>query len=146
MSQRAGSHSLLHGRRWIATAKLLAAFLAFTSGAVPMFVSWHEAVVQHVRCFEHGELTHVDAGHVHRSSVERAGASLQSEENAERAHGHEHCEISFVVQGAAHAPTVRAAVRFTPPPAAVQPRDTFVARPVRARVWASAPKTSPPVA
>ena len=74
MNRRADSHSLIGRGRTKGTAKFLAVLLIVTAGSAPYFASWHEAIVQHVRCADHGELTHVNSFHVHSGSPGVASA------------------------------------------------------------------------
>jgi hypothetical protein len=114
-------------------------------GFAQFSTSWHEATVQHVRCAEHGELTHV-------SSLPSDGPNQTSTGNAIRSAGlgtldvHEHCGFVFAVQGSTSAPFVRIAVTFAPPPVVARQPANPAPRPGRAFVLASAPKTSPPAA
>jgi hypothetical protein len=145
MSRRWDSHSLIGRGRTKGTAKFLALLLIVTAGSAPFFASWHEAIVQHVRCAEHGELTHVNSFHVHSSSRGGASSSLQSEDNSDPSDEHQHCDLAFVVKAATYAPVVQSAVRYTPPTVPNRPVDCSAVLPGRACVLASAPKTSPPL-
>jgi hypothetical protein len=134
-----------------AAARLLAVAAIAATGFAQLSTSWHEASVRHVRCAEHGEITHVAMGanraassgvhhHAHHQAV--VGAS----EPVAPAGGHDHCDFVFAVQGNAPVPVVRVAVKVAPPPL-VAPRPVEPAPlPGRAFVLASAPKTSPPSA
>jgi hypothetical protein len=145
MSRRANSHNLIHRVRTAGAAKIWAVLLIVAAGAAPFFASWHEAIVQHVRCAEHGELTHVKSFHAHNASPGGVSSSLQAEENSDLPDGHQHCELAFVVQGGTYAPVVQSAVRYTPPTVPSRPIDCSAVLPGRACVLASAPKTSPPL-
>jgi len=125
---------------------VLAGVLLLVATLAPFSESWHEASVRHVRCAEHGELTHVAVGGV--VDTHRAGDAQQSlnRGDAGTPAGHEHCDFTFLVQGNAHSPAVRTTVR-TLPPSVVATRPALVLpAPGRAFLLASAPKTSPPVA
>lgn len=130
--------------------RLTVGLLIVATAALPFFASWHEASVQHVACAEHGQITHASAPHDHNDHGDHGnttsvpGASLRSEEHSTPADEHGHCDISFVVQGRADGPRVRAALRFTPPSTALRVVEVAVTRPGRHSVLASAPKTSPP--
>jgi hypothetical protein len=136
-------------RRTGAARTLLAGVLLVVATVAPFAASWHEASVQHVRCAEHGELTHVAVSHMapdggdRRPSVE-AGPSMNRGETGTPA-GHEHCDLTFVVQGSAQTPPVRTTVRIVPPSVLATAPVVAVPAPGRAFVLASAPKTSPPV-
>jgi hypothetical protein len=133
----------MHGRRL--AARLLAAAAVLTFGLGQFVASWHEATVQHVRCAEHGELTHVSLSHHAPSPTLRRNTIDSSEFGT--IDGHEHCGFVFARRDTAPTKLVRVAVRFTPPPAvAQQPVDPLPSIGRRAFVLASAPKTSPPSA
>jgi hypothetical protein len=131
---------------------LLAMALLAIAAWAPFSTSWHEASVRHVRCAEHGELTHVaviSEGAAAAPSPEEPSAAMRlalKGRDAGTAAGHDHCAVAFVVQGGAQTPTARTAVRITPP--APVPGPAIVAPPVLGRAFrlATAPKTSPPVA
>jgi hypothetical protein len=145
MNLRADSHGLIGRMRTKGAAKFLAVLLILSAGSAPFFASWHEAIVQHVRCAEHGELTHVNSLHAHNASPGAVSSSLQPEENSDPPDGHQHCDLAFVVQGGAYVPVVQCAVRYTPPTVPSRPVDCSAVLPGRACVLASAPKTSPPL-
>ena len=145
MSRCANSHKLIRRMRTAGAAKICAVLLIFAAGSAPLFASWHEAIVQHVRCAEHGELTHVNSLHAHNASPGGVSSSIQTEENSDLPDGHQHCDLAFVVQGGTYAPVVQAAVRYTPPTVPSRPVDCSAVLPGRACVLASAPKTSPPL-
>jgi hypothetical protein len=107
----------------------------------------HEATVQHFRCAEHGELTHVPTAAGERAEALPAlPTSRVVSENAVAGEGHEHCGVAFTVRDGAPPPVVRTVSRYTPPPSAVRVIRTVAQQPGRAFVLASAPKTSPPSA
>lgn len=154
MSWRANNHGLVRGlsrtskakTRRTGAAKSLALLLIVAAGSAPLFASWHETAVSHVRCAEHDELTDARAPHVHKIAAGRqASSSLQSEENADSSAGHHHCDIAFVARGRARIEAVRAAVRGAPPQTLSPPTDVRGTPPAQVRVWATAPKTSPPL-
>ncbi|HEY4186017.1 MAG TPA: hypothetical protein VGP07_13165 [Polyangia bacterium] len=116
----------------------------------PFSTSFHEASVQHVRCAEHGELTHVavasDGAAGLADLADRTGATrlVLKGPDASKPAEHEHCAVAFVVQGNAQAPTARAVVRLIPPTVVVVPAARLASCLGRAALLASAPKTSPP--
>jgi hypothetical protein len=123
--------------------RLLAATAIATIAFAQFATSWHEATVQHVRCAEHGELTHVSmvSNGGPPPSIRRSAVQSSDDSTLE---AHEHCGFVFALHGSNQPPVVRVAVRFEPPQAAVQRRADPAPRPGRAFVLASAPKTSPP--
>jgi hypothetical protein len=139
------SRGLVCRMRVATAARLVAALLVVGAGTAPVFSSWHEVMVQHVRCAEHGELTHVTAAHTHRAAPGR-GLSVQSEDSPTPSDEHRHCDEACVVRGGGAAAVVRAVARYTPPQAPVRAVDRVMARPGRTFLLASAPKTSPPSA
>jgi hypothetical protein len=119
------------------------------SGSSQLAASWHEVAVRHVRCADHGELTHVTIAEP--SAVGRAAPSslLISSARAEEtgaADTHEHCALAFVVRAGTEAPRAPVATRFSPPETVTHRAPTVAPRPGRTVVLASAPKTSPPSA
>ena len=131
-------------------ARLLVIGLIATIGTLPIVNSRHELTVRHVRCAEHGELTHVQSSQ--GVSVERAKAfssvqafaSVQNEET-DKVDGHDHCTSDFLVRGRLVVSVIRSLVRYTAPPAVAREiSETAAVTPGRAFVLASAPKTSPP--
>ena len=140
-------HGLIQRMRKTRAARTLALVVAAVAGLAQFSALWHEAVVQHVRCVEHGELTHVTALGATASphAPDRTRSSVDASQSGEP-DGHEHCAVAFTVQGGAHAPVARTAVRLAPPPAVARPASAPAPRPGRGFVLASAPKTSPPCA
>ena len=141
---------LAHLRRAGAAKTLLAAVLLVVAATAPFAASWHQASVQHVRCAEHGELTHVAVSTDARAVADarRAGAARLSLNGGDAGTPaeHEHCEFAFTVQSSAQTAAVHTTVR-TLPPSVVAPRPALtLPTPGRTFVLASAPKTSPPSA
>jgi len=107
----------------------------------------HEMTVRHFRCAEHGELTHVAA-------MVAAPAELPSQRtndafrarDAESVDAHEHCGITFTVEGSSCTPSIGSASSTPPPAPGLCPAPSTVSWRGRAFVLASAPKTSPPSA
>ena len=131
-------------RRKIA-ARLLAAASIAAVGFAQFSASWHEMTVQHVRCAEHGELTHI-ASIAHHAPVPTPRRDTIESADVGAIDGHDHCGFVFALRNAAPARVVRVAVRFAPPPAVVEQPAAPVPSTGRAFVLASAPKTSPPSA
>ncbi len=107
----------------------------------------HEMTVRHFRCAEHGELTHVQALSAAAAELpaRRAEAAFRVGE-AESTDAHEHCGVTFTVQGSSCAPATGTAINAAPPAPAPRPAPSSVSWRGRAFVLASAPKTSPPSA
>jgi hypothetical protein len=141
MRVRGSNHA--GGRR--RAARPLALFVAAAALAAQFSSAWHELAVRHVRCAEHGELTHV-------APLQGASPAPASDVRAVDAlppatpDGHEHCAVLFTIQGSAQAPVVRTPVAFAPPVPVARAATDVAPRPGRAFVLASAPKTSPPSA
>jgi hypothetical protein len=124
---------------------LLAAASIAAVGFAQFSASWHEMTVQHVRCAEHGELTHI-ASIAHHAPVPTPRRDTIESADVGAIDGHDHCGFVFALRNAAPARVVRVAVRFAPPPAVVEQPAAPVPSTGRAFVLASAPKTSPPSA
>lgn len=126
--------------------RLFAAALIAAFGFAQFSASWHEASVRHVRCAEHGEMTHVaalandGAPSAHVLTTDDALTASELTTTAE----HDHCTVAFSFRGNAQSRLLRLAVRFSPPPAIVRAVGAPAPRPGRAFVLAAAPKTSPP--
>jgi len=134
-------------RRTGTARTLLAGLLLVVAAVAPFAASWHEATVQHVRCAEHGELTHVALSATARTAAtHRAGAArlAVNGRNAGTPASHEHCAFAFVVQSSAQPPAVHATVRTLPPSLVASRPALVLPAPGRAFLLASAPKTSPP--
>ena len=107
----------------------------------------HEMTVRHYRCAEHGELTHVaamvappaEAPSQRTNDAFRAG-------DAESVDAHEHCGVTFTVEGSSCTPSIGSVSSAAPPAPAPRPAPSTVSWHERAFVLASAPKTSPPSA
>jgi hypothetical protein len=140
MHRRAGNHGYSAAAKSLAVVAMAAATLA------QFFALSHEVTVRHVRCAEHGELTHVPAALDLPPSGPRRGLDAMAAQVAETADPHEHCTSAFTVEGSSATPVVRVPVRFTPPPCGYRPAPALAPRRGRAFVLASAPKTSPPSA
>jgi hypothetical protein len=145
MRARGLHHGLIRGTRAAASARVLALLVAAASLSAQVSTLLHDAEVQHIRCAEHGELTHVEAQRADVATPAQPGGAVDRAP-AGPPDAHEHCAVVFAVQGGAHAPVVRAFVRFTPPPVVARPAAAPAPRPGRTFVLASAPKTSPPSA
>ena len=141
MRLRAGNH------RATATAKsLVIAVMAAAMVAQLLSIS-HEMTVRHFRCAEHGELTHVAALATPAADLpaQTASDALRTG-NAQATDTHEHCGVTFTVQGASCTTSIGVAIGAVPPPPALRPAPSSVSWRGRAFVLASAPKTSPPTA
>jgi hypothetical protein len=124
-------------------ARLLVIALIAAVGLAPSASSRHELTVRHVRCAEHGELTHVRTTDSLTVGPSLQGVSVQGEAG-DATDGHDHCSSDFLVRGRMHVSVIRSLVRFTPPPAVTREIREVAVTPGRAFVLASAPKTSPP--
>jgi hypothetical protein len=103
--------------------------------------------VRHVRCADHGELTHVTLGEPSAVGTAAPGSSLTSSASAQEtsaADRHEHCALALIVRAGTEAPRAPIARRVSPPQTVKRRAPTVVPRPGRTVVLASAPKTSPP--
>ncbi len=103
----------------------------------------HMALVQHTRCAEHGELVHAgeDAALPSLPAVSD-DVDVVAERAADvDADAHEHCEVFFERERAVTVEPGSAALAWTP--AAVVPLTPVVLPPL-SRLYAGAPKTSPP--
>jgi hypothetical protein len=105
----------------------------------------HDAAFRHVRCAEHGELTHVAGANTSASLTQPSAGAGLSERGREGAQEHEHCQLVFAAAAAVTASFFAQAVPFTPP-LLPEPLATSLL-PLSGRVGhlACAPKTSPPV-
>jgi len=125
---------------------LLAGVLLLVATLAPFSESWHETNVRHVRCAEHGELTHVAvSGAVDAHGAGTTHLAVNRDDEGTLA-GHEHCDFTFVVQGSARTAAVRTTVRVLPPSVVATRPALVLPAPGRAFLLASAPKTSPPIA
>ena len=137
------------GTKASGAARLLAVALVAIVAAAPLARSFHEITVRHVRCAEHGELTHVHvaaATERDAASTRAASSSVAESRETDSIDGHEHCASAVVVRARLDVAIVRTPVRFEPPPAVVREVPRASTRPGRTCVLASAPKTSPPSA
>lgn len=126
-------------------ARLLSLALAAVVVAAPVSSAWHELTVAHVRCAEHGELTHVATTHASRIAVVRGLDTVEADAPAAgTGDAHDHCSLGSVVRGSMFSSFARTAVRYEPPAAVSRTKPVRAIRPRRAFVLASAPKTSPP--
>ena len=141
MRLRADNH------RATATARsLVIAVMAAAMVAQLLSIS-HEMTVRHFRCAEHGELTHVAALSAPVAELPARGTneSLRARD-AEAADTHEHCGVTFTVQGSSCITSIGGATGAVRPSPALRPAPSSVSWHARAFVLASAPKTSPPSA
>ena len=141
MRLRAGNH-----RATAATKSFTVAVMAAAMFAQLLSIS-HEMTVQHIRCAEHGELTHVVAMVATPAELpsQRTNDAFRTRD-AETADAHEHCGVAFTVEGSSCTPSVGGATAAAPPSPALRPVAATLSSNGRAGVLASAPKTSPPSA
>jgi hypothetical protein len=129
------------------TARLLALSLVAVVAAAPVTSAWHELTVAHVRCAEHGELTHVATSHAASFVAARGLDAIEADApGTGTTEGHDHCSLGGAVRSDASSSVARTAVRYEPPAAAGRTKPVRAVAPGRAFVLASAPKTSPPSA
>ena len=127
--------------------RLFTAALIAAVGFAQFSASWHESSVQHVRCAEHGEVTHVAAVSRQEAPPWRGVArTTLTRSEAGTPEGHDHCGVAFTFRGSVQQQILRTSTRFAPPPAIVRRAGDPAPRPGRSFVLASAPKTSPPSA
>jgi hypothetical protein len=143
MRRGAANHGFSAAAKSLVVAVMAAATLA------QFFALSHEVTVRHVRCTEHGELTHVAALAIDLPAPTLGALRMVDAwrtQTGETADAHEHCATACTVAGGSAPPVVRVAVRFTPPPSVYRAAPVAVPPITRAFVLASAPKTSPPSA
>ena len=141
MRLRAENH-----RASAATKSLTVAVMVAAMAAQLLSIS-HEMTVRHFRCAEHGEMTHVAA-------MVAATAELPSQRtndafrarDAESVDAHEHCGVTFTIEGSSCTPSIGSVSSAEPPARALRPAPSAVSWRARTFVLASAPKTSPPSA
>jgi len=126
-----------------AAAQLLAVALVATIASSPIASSRHELTVRHVRCAEHGELTHVPTSRGLAVTEGRPYTSVGGVD-LEALDAHEHCSSGCIVRKKLDVSVIRAPVRWAPPPSIARETRDLAPCPGRACVLASAPKTSPP--
>ena len=143
MRLRGGNH-----RASAAAKSLTVAVMAAAMAAQLLSIS-HEMTVRHFRCAEHGELTHVA---VMVGALAEAPSRSHSKEDAFRAgdaetgDAHEHCGVTFTVEGSSCTPSIGSVSSVAPPAPTPRPAPSTVSWRERAFVLTSAPKTSPPSA
>ena len=142
MRLRAGNHGASAAAKSLTVAVMAAAMVA------QLLSISHELTVRHVRCAEHGELTHVAAmaaAPVEATLWHRTNDALRARA-AETGDAHEHCGVAFTIEGSSCTPSTGGTSNVAPPPPAPRPAPAAVCWRERAFVLASAPKTSPPSA
>lgn len=139
MRRRAENHRLSTAAKSLAVVVMAAATLA------QFFALSHEVTVRHFRCAEHGELTHVAAlsAPAAKLPAQRADDAFRARDT-EATDSHEHCGVTFTVEGSSCSPSIGVAISAAPPAPALRPAPSAVSWRGRAFVLASAPKTSPP--
>src|SRR3954470_15553492 len=151
MRLRAGNH-----RATTATRSFTVALMAAAMVAQLLSIS-HEMTVRHFRCAEHGELTHVAA--LSAAAAELSGQDAPDDApdrratnealrggDAEAADAHEHCGVTFTVQGSSCITSIGGAVGAVPSLPTLRPAPSSVSWQALAFILASSPKTSPPSA
>ena len=133
-----------HGFSTAARALTLGAVVVASLGQFASLA--HEMTVRHFRCAEHGELTHVAANASPSSDGTGRATAAKDALRAPAAaavDAHEHCGLTFTVEGSAPAPSACASSRLAPPPPALAPAAPRL-QGGRDVALAAAPKTSPP--
>jgi hypothetical protein len=122
---------------------MYAAVAALAAVTGQFFALSHEISVRHVRCAEHGELTHVAtaAG----SPAAAPAEDIARTEEAASATAHDHCTLAVTLQASVGPLSRQSAGSSLPPPVPFLPPGEAPSRD-RAFLLASAPKTSPPSA
>jgi hypothetical protein len=140
MRLRAGNHGASAAAKSFTVAVMAAAMVA------QLLSISHEMTVRHYRCAEHGELTHVAAITAPAElPAQRADDALRARDT-ETTDAHEHCGVTFTVEGSSCTPSIGDAISAAPPAQGLGPAPLAVSWRGRALVLASAPKTSPPSA
>ncbi len=138
MRMRAGHHGFLPLARGFALALAAAMCLAQYESLS------HELTARHVRCAEHGELTHVPLSGAAPVAVHpRSPGPAFERQPGGSVDAHEHCGLVFTVAGSATAASPDVSGVLPPPetvPAPPAPRP----RSGRTVALSAAPKTSPP--
>ena len=138
MRVRAGYHGVSAAARVFTLAVIAAMWLA-QFGSLS-----HELTVRHVRCAEHGELTHVPI-----SAAAPVTAHPMSSEPAvqgrpgDSVDAHEHCGLAFTLEGSEATP-IRNISGVLPPPPPVPAPPAPCLQSGRTVALSAAPKTSPP--
>ncbi len=138
MPARAGHHGFSAAARVFTLAVIAAMWLA-QFGSLS-----HELTVRHVRCAEHGELTHVPisaAAPVTTHPMSR-GPAVEGRPG-DSVDAHEHCGLAFTLEGNATAPVPDICGVLPPPPPVPAPPAPRL-RSGRTVALSAAPKTSPP--
>ncbi len=141
MRLRAGNHRASAAARSLTVAVMAAAMVA------QLLSISHEMTVRHFRCAEHGELTHVAAMVATQAEApsQRTNDAFRARD-AESVDAHEHCGVTFTVEGSSCTPSIGSVTSAAPPSPAPRPAPSAISWRGRAFVLASAPKTSPPSA
>jgi len=141
MRVRAGNHGASAAAKSLTLAVMAAAMVA------QLLSISHEMTVRHFRCAEHGELTHV-AAMVAAPAVapSRPANDGFRARDAESVDAHEHCGVTFTVEGSSCTPSIGSVSSAELPAPALRPAPSAVSWRGRSFVLASAPKTSPPSA
>jgi hypothetical protein len=141
---------LTRRRPGVALLPLLGAMLYVAAWAAGLMAGAHEVGVPHVRCVQHGELSHL----VQRAIVATKAASAVCADdqrtldtrNGAVSDGHEHCPLAAVIdQSARQAPESPTGTIVAPEALAPPTRAQAAATPA-GRLLRAAPKTSPPSA
>ena len=141
MRVRAGNHGASAAAKSLTLAVMAAAMVA------QLLSISHEMTVRHFRCAEHGELTHVATMvAVPAVAPSRPTNDAFRARDAESVDAHEHCGVTFTVEGSSCTPSIGSVSRAALLAPALRPAPSAVSWRGRAFVLASAPKTSPPSA
>lgn len=136
MRTRAGYHGFSAAARVFTLAVIAATWLG-QFGSLS-----HELTVRHVRCAEHGELTHTPIS-ADAAVTTHPTASTVKGQPRHAVDAHEHCGLAFTTEGNTTAPLV-ATCGTLPPPAPVPAPPAPRRQTGRMVALTAAPKTSPP--
>jgi hypothetical protein len=136
MRLRAGHHGFSTAARAFTLAVVVAASLAQFAALS------HEMTVRHIRCAEHGELTHVASSGGEAVAAVDLGRAVRPHTTGV-ADAHEHCGRALLLTAGPTVSPPALSGELTPPPAAPVPTAPRLAR-GRDTALAAAPKTSPP--
>lgn len=130
-------------RRYLSTvSRAFASAVAVAAILGQFFALSHEIAVRHVRCAEHGELTHVPLAFA-AASAKLPGFTVVRADEEGGAGEHDHCVTALTLQTGVASPALPASAKAAPPLASLPPERAAPPR-RRAFLLAAAPKTSPP--
>jgi hypothetical protein len=144
MPRRRATTALEHCRTLI---RQLGAWVGLLSIVAQLSSSFHLLLVEHVRCAEHGDWVHADGEHADGLATERSQSSAHelqlAASNGESGHEHDHCVVCAERRRLAPLPPGTSELR-APDRAAEAPHPHVRVFSRTTRLYAMAPKTSPP--